>query len=159
MGEANKPARDYKMVDVQNGLTYKLLEIGTTSLTFAVEWPLDMDIPSRQLNLYGKFHMDSEWSGQLTMEIDPASGEAIFEIKYESFPWYYPEPEKTKFEQKAFFCFAPTPPDGMGWDGTWPDDEGEEKPPSRNNLWLYLAILPLALAVFYFLRRKLKTGN
>jgi len=182
-GETNQPARDYKMIDVQNGLTSKLLEIGTTSLIFSVEWPLDMAIPSGQLNLYVKFHVDSDWHGQFTMEIDPALGKAIFEIGYDTFPLYYCEPEKTKFAQKAFFHFAPTPPDDTGRLPSREEmeeelakiqkereererkiNEGVEARSEKigvegNPFWFYLAVLPLMFAVFYFLRRKLKTNN
>jgi len=43
-GETNTPARDYTMIDVDNGLTSTMSDVGTTSFTFSVEWTLDVEI-------------------------------------------------------------------------------------------------------------------
>jgi len=46
------------------------------------------------------------------------------------------------------------------WIGDVQDDVAEKKPTSQSKLWLYAGILiGLLCAAFYFLRRKLKTGN
>ena len=116
MGETNKPARDYKMIDVQNGLTYKLLDIGTTSFTFFVEWPLDTEFDEGGwLDLFGKFHIDSGWNPVFSTQVDPTQGKVTLEIPYNWLIWCNFESERAKFEQKAFFQFSVSPPDDMGW--------------------------------------------
>ena len=115
-----KPARDYTMVDLRNGLTTKLLDVGTTSIVFSVKWPLDMEIKMGYLYLMGKFDIEVRgWSPLKRLEtdpeyrveapstcgpieIDPARGEAVFEVRYKGMPWYYTD--KEKFEKKAFFA-------------------------------------------------------
>jgi hypothetical protein len=58
------------MVDLQNGLTCKFLEIGTTSFTFSVEWPLDVEIPNG-LRLRGRLDPDDLWSFMRELVLDP----------------------------------------------------------------------------------------
>ena len=155
-GETRKPARDYTMIDVQNGLNAKLLEIGTTSFTFFVEWPLGMDIESKWMILFGKFHLDSGWNGLVTMEIDPLQGNATFEIEYDAVPWSYFETEKVKFEQRAFFHFAVQPLDDTGWLGPRPEDEETEtqRIPNRLCLYLVLSLGVLCVIAYFFMRKK-----
>ena len=122
MTAETEPTRDYTMVDLRNGLTTKLLDVGTTSIVFSVKWPLDMEIKMGYLWLMGKF--DSEVRGWCPLkrletdpeyrveaistcgpiEIDPARGEAVFEVLYDETPWYYRKEEKEKLEKKAFFA-------------------------------------------------------
>jgi len=115
LGETNTPARDYEMVDMQNRLTYKLLNIGTTSFTFYVEWPLDLEIGGGWLDLFGKLHEDSWWNPVFCTQIDQSQGNVTLEIPYKRLTWYLDESDWKYFEQKAFFHFAPTPPDDTGW--------------------------------------------
>ena len=160
------PARDYTMVDVGNGLTSKLLEIGTTSFTFSVEWPLDMKFETGMLDLFGKLNSDSGWS-PLTdvVRVDPSKGNATFEIPYNWLIWHHFESERTKFEQKAFFHFGVVDPNDTGWLGPRPE---EEEPQSKleteqggavgveksNRLGFYAGIIFVIGAGFFFLRKR-----
>jgi len=161
------PARDYTMIDVGNGLTSKLLDIGTTSFTFSVEWPLDMKFETGIFFLYGSFDKsDPWWHPVADVRVDPSQGKATFEIPYNWLLWYHVEPERTKFKQKAFFHFGVVDPNDTGWDGTWPDDEEEAQngtgikqggavgAEKSNRLGFYVGIVILLSAVFYLVRRK-----
>ena len=181
-GETNSaPAREYTMVDVGNGLTCKLLEIGTTSFTFSVEWPLDMKFETGTLDLFGKLDVRGGWNplheialhptkregddgrySRFPVEFDQDQRKATFEIQYNRLLWYIWERED--FEKQAFFHVAIPDPNDMGWDGTWPEKEeqsnvvakdGAEPAPPPRRRWLYLAVPFLAIcAVLYFMRKK-----
>jgi len=58
--ETNTLSRDYRMVNLDNGVTSTLLEVGTTSVTFAVDWLLESPVPEK-LMLLGKRDMEDEW--------------------------------------------------------------------------------------------------
>jgi hypothetical protein len=207
MGETNKPARDYKMFNKENGLTTTMLDIGTTSFTFSVEWQLDTEIPTGTLYLFGNRHMeDSWWSWMCELVLEPTiirydngltpypreydliQRKATFEIPYDVLPKEYNDFKNAEFAGKGLFHVGVPPADDTGWLPSreemevelakikeeekerrkkqlemWKKESEENRaaasPPSRNHLWLYLAILPLAFAVLYFVRRKLKPGN
>ncbi|MCL1921580.1 MAG: hypothetical protein FWG50_11015 [Kiritimatiellaeota bacterium] len=207
-----KPARDYTMVDLHNRLVTKLLDVGTTSITIYVEWPLDMEFDVKWLYLMGKLDIKKRgWHYLECLEVDPTQGKATFEVPYTQLSWSYWE-EFKDYQKKAFFAVrVPIPAESNfgvtrgryeeddetdvleGWwlrEGNPPtaattnaevslssrrgkqlgvkDEEsgvgGEEsgmegeRPREPNapagHAWLYLAILPLILAVLYFLRRR-----
>ncbi|MCL1921581.1 MAG: hypothetical protein FWG50_11020 [Kiritimatiellaeota bacterium] len=215
MTAAEQPARDYTMVDLGNGLTTKLLDVGTTSMTIYVEWPLDMEFEEGWFHLLGKLEIEERgWHALTFLEFDSTQGKTTFEVPYRQLSWYYPEDETNAckgFEKKAFYAvrmvIPPDNPEGPfrgkyeeddetdvqeGWwlrEGNPPtvattnaevslssrrgkqlgvkDEEsgigGEEsgmegerprEPNAPVRRWLYLAILPLALAALYFLRRR-----
>ncbi|MCL1921543.1 MAG: hypothetical protein FWG50_10805 [Kiritimatiellaeota bacterium] len=111
-----KTVRNYTMVDRQNGLTSTLLSIGTTSLTFSVEWSRDMDMPDRWFYLMGKFDLAEAWNTLVIMGVDPTKGKTIFEIPYDDFTWCRDEDSKAKLEKQAFFSVEiPDPNDTNGW--------------------------------------------
>ena len=131
-GETNKPVRDYKMIDMQNGLSYALLDVGKTSFTFSVEWPLDMEIPTGTLYLFYKLDVRSGWSwarelvldptkregdgsgvSRFPVEYNPAQRKAIFEIQYKALAKSHLE--KEKFERQAFFQVSIAPLGDTGW--------------------------------------------
>jgi len=207
------------MVDLGNRLTTKLLDVGTTSMTIYVEWPLDIEIDYGRFSLMGKLDIEERgWNSLGCLEVDPAQGNATLEILYDEMAWYYSELFKD-FEKKAFFAVrVPIPKDwSMGITrGRYEEDDetdvleederywrawvetrvaelkqaeqggAQASPPSReesagnvataslpsaedetqrleavatidtppNRLWLYLAILPLILAILYFMRKK-----
>jgi len=98
-------ARDYTLVDLNNRLTTKLLNVGTTSITFSVEWPLDIEIDYGWLYLIGKLDIEKRgWCELKVLDVDPAQGNTTFEILYNDIPWYYSENFKPNFEKKAFFA-------------------------------------------------------
>ena len=120
----NVPARDYTMINFDTGLTTTILEVGTTSFTFVVEWSPDVSIP-RTLTLMGRLlpetrgwssleeleldkansavaHLD-DWYSRFPVEFDITRRKATFEIPYRVIPWYHMEPENLKFAQRAFF--------------------------------------------------------
>ena len=130
-GEVNTPTRDYRMIDLKNGLATEMLEIGKTSFTFSVQWPLDREIEMGHLKLIGKLdieergwhelnglyldsaHIPQSWTVSEPAELDPIhkraqidhiQGKAIFEIFYAEIPWYYTEWSKEAFEKKAFYA-------------------------------------------------------
>ena len=121
--ETNAPARDYFMINFDTGLTSTILEIGTTSLTFSVDWKPEVGTP-RTLDLIGRLLPETRgWSGLQELELDQASSafgdegwwfrfptevdlvqrKAVFEIPYDAIGWCEWEEEKAKFEQRAFF--------------------------------------------------------
>ena len=150
-GETTQPARDYAMLDVQNGLNCKLLDVGTTSFTFSVEWPLDMEIPTGTLDIFYKLHLDSVWSfareivldptlregddgwvSRFPVEFDLAQRKATFEIQYGVLAKSHLE--KEPFEKQAFFHVAVPPADDVGWLGPRPEDEETETQGPPNSL-------------------------
>ena len=115
LGETNKPARDYKMVDMQNGLTTTMLDVGTTSFTFSVEWAGKLEIPDdKWLFLFANLNEDSWWSFEMGIEVDPTLGKAIVEIPYTWLSEEYYDFENAHFKGKAFFCVSAPPPDDEG---------------------------------------------
>ena len=178
----NTPTRNYSMVNFGNGLTSTLLEVGTTSITFSVEWSPEMETPGA-LDLIGKLHSGARrWNflyeldinlsnraevervvgdsmgSRFPKEIDIAQRKAIFELQYNVIAWCYLEPEKTYFSEKAFFSVQlPVSPED--WDSVYEDEDNNEKPETpktSNRLWLYL-VLPLGVLcviVYFFMRKK-----
>jgi len=131
-GETNKPVRDYKMVDMQNGLTTTMLDIGKTSVTFSVEWQRDTEIPTGTLYLFYKLDLRDGWSwarelvldptaregdgsgvSRFPVEYDPVQRKAVFEIQYNVLVKYHRE--KEKFEKQAFFQVSVAPLGDTGW--------------------------------------------
>ena len=113
---ANVPVRDYRVVNFDNGITTKLIEIGTTSVTFSVECSLGTDIPAK-LDLIGKLNMDWEtWNFWGEMKVVQKDGYATAEYRYSRFSDL--EPEATMFAQKAFFSLQMSvePED---WERVW----------------------------------------
>ena len=100
------------MIPFPNGPTCTMLEVGTTSITFSVEWPLDIG-PYGTFDLIGKYDSESEdWNGLIQLDPNPAKRtgvyletddwysrfpikggvpqkKAIFEVLYADMPWYY----------------------------------------------------------------------
>jgi len=116
IAEANTPARDYKTVNFDNGITSRILEIGTTSVTFSVECSFGVDVPAK-LDLIGKLNMDWEtWNFWGEMNVIPKDGCATVEYRYSRFS--DSEPEATMFSQKAFFSLQRSvePED---WERVW----------------------------------------
>jgi len=191
----NVPARDYTMVDLKNGLTTELLEIGKTSFTFSVGWQLDMEIDEDTLFLMGKLNIESrgwsflqalyldpsrqqgrypasDWHSCFPKEFDLVQRKAIFEILYSEIAWSHLDWGKERFKEKASFAvrvpIITDSPQGLTRGRYEEDDEQDEEEENQSpvetkndsHLWLYAGILMGSLcAGFYFLRRKLKTGN
>jgi len=112
------------MINFDTGLTTTILEVGTTSLTFVVEWSPNVDTP-RTLTLMGRLlpetrgwssleeleldkaksaiaHLD-DWYSRFPVELDITRRKATFEVPYHVIPWHHMEPENLKFSQRAFF--------------------------------------------------------
>jgi len=106
--KGDAPARDYTMVNMDNGLTSTILDIGATSFTFRVEWSGKLEIPGdKWLFLMGKLDLASVWSFMTGIEVDPTQGEATIELPYNWLPWYHRGREK--FEKKHFSMSLPPP--------------------------------------------------
>jgi len=195
LGEINNsPARDYTMVDLKNGLTTEMLEIGKTSFTFSVEWKHGMKFEEDTLFLMGQLlvlDLEEKWSSVKALYLDPtrwqgrysasdwyscfpkefnlAQRKATFEILYNDLFWHHDKDDKEDFEKKAFFTVrVPVITDSPDGITEWLYEDGGEKAETKgavgtkrdHHLWLYAGILIGSLcAGFYFLRRKLKTGN
>jgi len=104
LGETDTaPPRDYTMVDLRNGLTTTLHEVGTTSFTFTVEWPVNMEIAFGQLCLMGKVNAKARgWNFMRELRVNPTQGKATFEVQYFEIP---SSPLKhLDFSKKAFFA-------------------------------------------------------
>jgi len=104
----DKPlARDYTLVDLNNRLTTKLLNVGTTSMTIYAEWPLDIEVPNGWFYILGKLDVTERgWHELACLDVDKDQGKATFEILYDDM-FRYPSAlvEVFKgFEQKAFFA-------------------------------------------------------
>ena len=118
LGETSvTPERDYTMVDLHNRLTTKLLNVGTTSMTVYVEWPLNIEIPDGEFCLLGKLDIKERgWYELEGLDVDKRQGKATFEVLYDKIFWTPPEyPEYAEdfkgFEKKAFFAIRiPGPP-------------------------------------------------
>jgi len=210
-----EPTRDYTMVDLHNRLTTKLLDVGTTSITFSVEWPLDVEIDYGWFYLMGKIDIERRgWDFLETLDADQAQGKTTYEVQYADLSWNYPEDDKVDFTAKAFFAVripiesdSPYGPSKGKYEeddetdvqeGWWLREgnslsaatanaevqdaqqdtaqtslssrrgkqlgvrneesgmEGERprEPNAPAGRWLYLAILPLALAALWLMRRR-----
>ena len=125
-----KPKHNYSFVDVTNGLHCTLLNVGSTSFTFSVEWSLDLEIPDRWFFLHGKLDMDQvAWDFLTHLNVDPTQGRATFEIIYDHLPWSSWEESKAKLEKQAFFHLIVPDPNDPGWLPKTPEDFGEEEAP------------------------------
>ena len=114
--EANTLARDYTMVDLHNRLTTKMIDVGTTSITISVEWPLDIEIESRWLDLMGKWDIKKRgWDSLADIDFDKTQGKVVVEILYDEMPWSYHEDMKLKYEKKAFFAVRIPIPQDSPW--------------------------------------------
>jgi len=121
--------RDYKMVDLKNGLTTELLAVGPTSITISVEWPLDMR-PYGDMacfGLMGKTDINERgWHCLMSFSTDQTKGKVIREILYEDTSWHYFK-ETTNFEKKVWFAVrVPAPTDalvGVGFRGMNEEDD------------------------------------
>ena len=171
IAETPAPKRDYTMVDLNNRLTTKMLDVGTTSFTFSIEWPLDIKIEYGWLDLIGKLDIQERGWHELTfLKVDRTQGKATFEIQFCNL-WDGAEWAKSS-EKKAFFAVRIPIPDDSPYgpskgmyeeddetdvmEGWWERDDETESPGEKpNRLWLYLA-LPLGVigAVVYFMRKK-----
>jgi len=159
------PARDYTMVNTDNGLTSTILDIGTTSFTFRVEWSGKLEIPGdKWLFLMGRRRVDSVWNFMTGIEVDPAQGKATIELPYNWLPEEYYDFGKA-FKGKAFFHVSAPPADDTGWLGPRPEEEepqnkveteqgGTDGAEKSNRLWLYVGIILVIGAGFYFLRKR-----
>ena len=151
---AATPKRDYTMVNFSSDLTCNLLEIGTTSLTFSVEWSPDRDTP-RVLELVGKlipetrgwsflyeiditlanrkFFPGDGWDSRFPKEVDLDKRKAIFEVQYRVISWNKGrQHEREKFLQRAVFTVGPgiaSPEED--WDRIYGEleEKKEEAPP------------------------------
>jgi len=149
----NAPARDYTIINFDTGLTTTILEVGTTSLTFVVEWSPDVDTP-RTLFLLGRLYPETQgWGGLYELEIDKAQSvvayldwssrfpkevdlnqrKAIFEVLYRVIPWYHMEPEKSELAQRAFFSVQ-WPVEPEDWGDVYGNDNHEIFGPSAYEL-------------------------
>ena len=117
LGEALPFERDYTIVDLGNGLITKLMDVGTTSITFSVEWTPNVEIDHRWLYLMGKLDIEERgWHFLTSLEVDHTQdqGNVAFEVLYEEISWTYPgwAHEYKDFEKKAFFAVRiPAPSD------------------------------------------------
>jgi len=151
-GLSETPARDYTMVPFPNGPTSTMLEIGTTSFTFVIEWASDISTLGK-LDLVGKLDLDSDaWSALIELDLDSANKtdsfvdwhsrfptnvdqdqkKATFEILYDEIPWYYMEETKSDFAQRAFFSvnFSVSEEDWrkVYWNNDMEEEGGESLP-------------------------------
>ena len=149
--KANAPVRDYKMVDLKNGLTTELLEIGKTSLTFSVEWKLGMEFDENTLYLMGKLNVElrgwdfiqalyldpSQWQDIypagfpcFPVTLDTVQRKATFKIPYSHIMWHDDEEEKEYFEKKAFFAvrvpLTTNLPEGNSSKGKYEEDDEQD---------------------------------
>ena len=180
--KSEMPARDYSMVNFGSSLTSTLLDVGTTSFTFSVEWSPDIETPGN-LDLIGKLLsggtqgwnflygldldlsnreelervVDGSMDSRFPKELDIAQRKAIFEIQYNVIVWCYLERSKTLFLEKAFFSVQRSVSE-EDWDSVYKDEDNNEKtepPKTANRLWLYLVLsLGVLCAIVYFFMRK-----
>jgi len=154
--KTNASARNYKMVDLKNGLTTELLEIGKTSLTFSVEWKLGMEFEEDTLYLMGKLNVESrgwnfiealylnpsQWQdiypngfSCFPVTLDPVQRKATFEIPYSHIMWSNDKEEKEFFLKKAFFAVRvpvfSNSPDGLTRGRYEEDDEQDDDEAER----------------------------
>ena len=128
--EANTPERDYTMVDLHNRLTTKLIDVGTTSITISVEWPLDIEIESKWFDLLGKGNIEERgWDYLTFLEFDQTQGKAMFEILYDEMPWNDFEWLKVRYEKKVFLAVRIPIPTNLPWGpvrGKYEEDDEED---------------------------------
>ena len=134
--EANTPTRDYTMVDLHNRLATKMLDVGTTSFTFSVEWPLDIEIESKWFDFMGKLDIEKRgWDYMTFLEFDQTQGKAIFEFQYDGNLWDYNEEVKVASKKKAFFAVRiPIPEDSPWGPSRGKYEEDDETDVTRNAL-------------------------
>jgi len=118
------------MVDLGNRLTTKLLDVGMTSMTIYVEWPLDMEFEEEWFHLMGKLDIEERgWHYLTFLEVDPTQGKATFEVRYAQLSWYYPDDSTNEFKdfkKKAFYAIRvaipPKDPEGI-FRGKYEEDD------------------------------------
>ena len=124
IAKTDAPKRDYKTVNFDNGIISRVLEIGTTSVTFAVECTPSTVVPQK-LVLIGKLNLDWDaWNFWGEMEVVQTQGMYIVEYPYDWFlnDWDPPiEPDATMFATKAFFSLQKFTSDEE-WEKTWGAD-------------------------------------
>jgi len=199
------------MVDIQDGLTCKLLAVGTTSFTFSVEWKPDVKFPEEQLSLMCKRDPDQHWWDDIAgLYLNPANkvgiymndcfpieggithGKATFEVLDQYIPSLYRE--RMALSEKVFFGVTIPDPNFTGLEALEKElramapeelreydkrleeslkapipavestasptrraenqDDGQGEGHGKSNrLWLILVLVPIILAVVYFVRR------
>ena len=144
------PKRDYAMVNFNSDLTCKLLEIGTTSLTFSVEWSPDRGTPGL-LDIIGKLYPETRgwsvlyeidvnqdnreffsgngWDSRFPKEVDLAQRKAIFEVQYRVFWWNRWQKEREQFSKWALFSVNFSIPEENRDSVYWKENKEEEKKP------------------------------
>ncbi|MCL1921582.1 MAG: hypothetical protein FWG50_11025 [Kiritimatiellaeota bacterium] len=138
MTAAEQPTRDYTMVDLHNRLTTKLLDVGATSITFSVEWPLDIELPEGWFFLMGKLDIKKRgWHYLECLEVDPTQGKATFEVPYTQLSWSYWE-EFKDYQKKAFFAVRVPFFSDFPWDkdkGKYEEDDESDAIDYSDELW------------------------
>jgi len=105
------------MVDLGNGLITQLIDVGTTSITFSVEWTPKVEIDHRWLSLMGKPDIEERgWHFLIELDVDytQSQGKVTYEVLYDEIFWTPPEYAEVfkGFEKKGFFAVRiPVPPD------------------------------------------------
>ena len=107
--------RDYKMVDLRNGLTSELLAVGPTSIIISIEWPLDMrpygDVA--WFGLMGKTNIEERgWYHLIDINTDQPQGKVIREIPYDNEFWLN-FGKSLKAEKKKFGSLSVCQPQQM----------------------------------------------
>ena len=132
-----KPARDYTTVNLDDRLTVTMLNVGTTSFTFSVEWSPDVEFPEGVLNLMSKLDTKEPWwDNAVGLFINPTDragdhsneyysrfpveggfthGKAIFEILDGTFPDLYQE--EMALASKITFSVTIPDPNFTGLEG------------------------------------------
>ena len=125
-----KLTRNYATTNLDERLAVTMLDVGTTSFTFSVEWSPDVEFPERQLYLMSKLDTkEPYWDAIAVLYIDPidrtedsphehyskipvesglAHRKAVFEIPDDSFPGLYIE-EMTLASKITFSVTIPDP--------------------------------------------------
>jgi len=139
------------MINFDTGLTTTILEVGTTSFTFVVEWKPDVDT-QRTLTLMGRLLPETRgWSGLHELDLNPAnradlaerSGgfdgwdsrfpkeidldnrKAIFEVQYSIIEWCDPETGEIYFSRRAFFSVQWSVESEEEWWNVYGSEENE----------------------------------
>ena len=209
------------MVQHPNGPVCTMLEVGTTSITFAVEWPLDVDPfrkepPFQTFSLVGKHfpkwgwsflhelnanlahrvgaRAGEKWYSYFPIKVDAGKRKAVFEVLYKATQWYhmsdrdYPDLDDISYPTNTVYSVIYSVPgregrrlflesfeeenarsgEALGAGVEKNEDasplrvdkplaEQGEADSSPNRLWIFLAFLPVIFAIFYFVRRSMKT--
>jgi len=128
------PARDFKMVDLKNGLTTELLAVGPTSLTIRVERSLDLEKDEvTWFHLIGKLDIKKRgWHWVTDLTIDELHGKITLEIPYDWLSWGNVEKYKSTFQERAWFAirvpriFYENRPYAYGIRGMYEEDDEED---------------------------------